>query len=115
MTCSLARLTYQRYLTQGFLHHPPEISSQKTVNQINIISSLMIADKDIRLVFAQAFPSLYLNGEQAYPAHQTAPYHRRIVTDPSRTNGTEKNYEYCTEDGCNQENGTCYKQLIKPI
>ncbi len=60
----VASQTYQRDLTDAFLHHPLEVTSQEAIDQEDVESTLMIGYKHIALVLLQMFPTLYLDGQQ---------------------------------------------------
>lgn len=50
MMCVLAGHTEEGHLPKRFLHHPLEVAVQETVDEEDVESPLMIADKDVALL-----------------------------------------------------------------
>ena len=80
---ALACLAYEGNVAQGLLHHPAEAASQKAVDEEDVVGTLMVGNEDIGLPLVQQLLALHLDGQEHYPAHQPAPYHRRIVAPRS--------------------------------
>src|SRR3712207_5514686 len=116
MMCRLAGHAYERYTAQSFLHHPFEVSVQKTIDEENVERPLVVCHKHIRLSFVQMFAPNNRYWQQTQPHCEPRPPLARIVT-PHVAIAKEAPYGgyQCRCNRQDEEEGQHYEQLIKAI
>ena len=71
--------TDERHFAQALLHHPLEVSAQKTVYQEDIESALMIGHENITLVLLEMLTSLHLYRQEEDADPKPSPILARII------------------------------------
>ena len=108
--------SHQRNIHQRFLHHPLEIAPQETINEENIVRSLMVRHEDVGSLPVHQLIAFNTYWEEHHPAHQAAPNHGRIVSPEMRpSNGRANDGDHSAEDGAYEQNRRSNEDLIKAI
>ena len=68
-----AGIAHKRNAAQLIFHHPFEITTEEAIDEENVESTLMVGNKNIRLVGFQVLTSLYSDGQQEYAGNDFCP------------------------------------------
>ena len=111
-----AGITHKRDAPQLFLHHPPELMMQPSVDGEYIVCPLMVGYKHIARARVDVLTPLHAHPHPGEPAHQPAPHYRRIIAAPAPGAEHRRHYgDQSCDNGSHQHERQHDEYLVNPV